>query len=310
MATQLEMFRSSWAVHVRLMAERIWKKSWFGWLLIGASASWYAWWCFHIPSPAKAATVLGFIAAVMVFRSEPGGIEKFFWTIVLFSFLLLEIKAIDQKDHLDEVARQTTESKEREARAQERTSFQELIATEQGLFKHETDLSNETTAQLTGGDTYAVVAPSLIPIVEPNTFPLSVFIGKNCKRRSIPDARIDFRQGPFDTSRQGFLDELSGKAGGIIYAGSIDPGWAQILQTRITPSLAGVTTYYINIFAKNKPSYETLQVRKNQTTGDWEYSYKIIREVVPASGPMTKGKYQTLEETNPTWQRTVFYGAK
>jgi len=112
MAMQLELFRSAWAVRFRVVAERIWRNPWFGWLLIGASASWYAWWCFHIPSPAKAATVLGFIAAVMVFRGEPDGVEKFFWTIVLFSFLLLEIKAIDHKDHLDELARQNAEARE------------------------------------------------------------------------------------------------------------------------------------------------------------------------------------------------------
>jgi hypothetical protein len=112
MALQLELFQSAQAIRLRIVAERIWKNPWFGWFLISTFSVWYAWWCFHIPSPAKAATVLGFIAAIMVFRGEPEGYEKFFWTIVLFSFLLLELKAIDHKDHVDEDTRHATEVRE------------------------------------------------------------------------------------------------------------------------------------------------------------------------------------------------------
>ena len=98
---------------------------------------------------------------------------------------------------------------------------------------------------------------------------------------------------------------LAGKTSTVIFAGSIDPDWSQILSQRITPSLTGVTTYYINIFAKNKPSFETLMVRKNESTGDWEYSLKVIREVTPDTRTK-KGKYVTVEESKPTWLRTVF----
>jgi hypothetical protein len=52
--------------------------------------------------------------------------------------------------------------------------------------------------------------------------------------------------------------------------------------------------------------FMTLQVRKNETTGDWEYSFKVVREVTPETRTR-KAKYSTLEETEPTWLRTVFF---
>lgn len=114
MLRQLEMFRSALAVQLRTKAKSIWKNPWFGWLMIVGFSLWYLWWGYNIPSPAKAATVLGFIAAVMALRGEPEGFEKMFWTIVLFAFLFMELKAIDRKDQDDELARKTQRTEEAE----------------------------------------------------------------------------------------------------------------------------------------------------------------------------------------------------
>jgi hypothetical protein len=258
------------------------------------------------PIPTVAIGFLGVVAAIMTVRADRfTHAERVVWILISFALFIVEMSAIykDRNEH----DRQLTEQRMREdeARRAETKSFQDLIKNGQQLFEHESALSQETVARLTGGDTYAVVHPNLIPVVEPNTFTLTVAIGKNCKRRSIPDAHINLQEAPFDTTRQGLIDMLTGKKGGVIFTGSIDPDWSQILSQRITPALTGVTTYYINIFAKNKPSYETLQVRKNEKTGDWEFSFKVIRQVTPST-PTKKGKYVTLEETKPTWLRTVF----
>lgn len=77
--------------------------------MIGAFSLWYARWCYNLPSPAKAATVLAVIAAIMSYRGEPEGFEKMFWTLVLFAFLFVELRAIDHKDQFDELARQGQE---------------------------------------------------------------------------------------------------------------------------------------------------------------------------------------------------------
>jgi hypothetical protein len=181
MAMQLELFRSPWAVKFRVMAGRLWKNPWFGWFLIGAFASWYAWWCFQIPSPAKAATVLGFIAAVMVFRGEPEGFEKFFWTIVLFAFLLLEIRAIDHKDHLDELARQSAETRETKSFSeigeginkqsrQSQQQFEETVAQQSQDFDETMSRSDvimkglgDSMRMQTGGDSFAYVTFTVEP---------------------------------------------------------------------------------------------------------------------------------------------------
>jgi len=111
-ATQLEFFDSPMAIRVRLMAQSIWKNYWFGWVTILSFSIWYAWWCYHIPSPAKAATLLAVIAAIMAYRAEPEGFEKLFWTLVLFGFLFLELHAIDHKEILDAQERHSTQMEE------------------------------------------------------------------------------------------------------------------------------------------------------------------------------------------------------
>jgi hypothetical protein len=119
---QLELFRSQHVARlraVRMAAQSVWKNPWFGWLLILGFAIWYAWWALPIPSPAKAATVLGVIAAIMALRGDPEGYEKMFWIIVLFAFLFMEIKAIDHKEREDESLRQAQ-------RAEESRQFQQI----------------------------------------------------------------------------------------------------------------------------------------------------------------------------------------
>jgi len=163
MATQLELFSSPRVVHVRLVAQSIWKNSWFGWLMIGAFVLWYAWWCFHVPSPAKAATVLAVIAAIMAYRGEPEGFEKLFWTIVLFAFLFMELKAIDHKESSDEIQRsaaRTQEAKNFETIgegisaqiSQSQQAFSATMTSMKGLLNESREHFGTTIEAVTGGD--------------------------------------------------------------------------------------------------------------------------------------------------------------
>jgi hypothetical protein len=94
MPVQLELFTSPRIVRARILAQSIWKNRWFGWVMIALFSLGYLWWCFHIPSPAKAATVLAVIAAIMAYRGEPEGFEKLFWMLVLFGFLFVELHVL------------------------------------------------------------------------------------------------------------------------------------------------------------------------------------------------------------------------
>jgi hypothetical protein len=171
-------------------------------------------------------------------------------------------------------------------------------------------LSQQGVDQATGGDSYAVVSPIMIPVVQPNTFALSLHVGKNSGKNSVLDAHVYLRQLPIpnEGKQSQFMDVLSGKGDPPVYVGQIDPNWSQTLSARITPFVTGTTSYVVNVFAKNKPTTETLQVRRN-ADGAWEYSYKIIRETT-TGGPNKRGKYKTLEVTSPTWLQTVFIESK
>lgn len=114
MARQLELFSTPLAVKTEIGLRRLWKNRWFWWGMLGLFWLWYLYWCYHIPSPSKAATVLGVVAAVMALRGEPDAIEKFFWVGILFLFLLLELRAIDHKEYLDKIAHDTEVAQQNE----------------------------------------------------------------------------------------------------------------------------------------------------------------------------------------------------
>jgi len=243
MARQSELFRPTWMVTIRIMAEQFWKNPWFGWGLIGLFAVWYATWCFHIPSPAKAATVLGFIAAIMVFRGEPGGIEKFFWTIVLFSFLLLEIKAIDHKDYLDEVSRQMAEVREtksfddigRGINNQSRLSqqqFEETVAQQSLQFDATMKKAQINIDEVTGGSSYAIVFP-IFSTQQPGEFPLMIRVCEKCKY-SVWDAHVYLQSNVSATD-----------LGSLIYEGMVNPTAGVKGYAPITPQPVGETDYRI-----------------------------------------------------------------
>ena len=73
--------------------------------------------------------------------------------------------------------------------------------------------------------------------------------------------------------------------------------------------MTGTTSYVVNVFAKNKPTTETLQVRRNPVNGVWEYSYKIIREKTARDVGKPRD-FETLEVTEPEWRQTMVVKAK
>jgi hypothetical protein len=100
MYRQFELFGLRWAIRLRSIANDIWKSHYFGWALISCSGLGYLYWSSHVPSPGEAVAALAVLAAIMTFRGEIGGLEKFFWMLVLFAFLFMELRAID-KDRAD-----------------------------------------------------------------------------------------------------------------------------------------------------------------------------------------------------------------
>src|ERR1700733_10989743 len=122
MAEQWEMFASDRMSRIRVRADQFWKSSVSGLVILGIAALVFGYWSWHIPSPGKAVPALAVLAAIMTFRADVGGLEKFVWMGVLFAFLFLELRAInkDRKEFLQE---------QESARKEDHRAFQ-LIADE------------------------------------------------------------------------------------------------------------------------------------------------------------------------------------
>jgi hypothetical protein len=147
-----------WAGKMRSFAEGTWGNRWFGWFLI---------WCFGVaylclsspvPSPGKAAVLIAIAAAVMTFRGELGAWERFVWMLVLFSFLFMELKAID-KDRADSAREESVR------RQHENEEFNRIASgLEQSLSQSHTQFNttisklDENLKMALGGDSFCWIS--------------------------------------------------------------------------------------------------------------------------------------------------------
>lgn len=221
----------------------------------------------HLPPVGVYVTIMGLVIAAMSLRKEPGAVEKALWMVLITMLMAAEIRDI-----------YTTA-------AQQSQTFQQisqsLEATKTGLDAAATTLKEERTQQelrfgitmkgvngtidaITGGDSYLIIVPLLVSIAGPNTFRVLASIGKNCEQNRLGDVQIYLRKLPIDDAAQMQSFILTGQSNvPPAFNGVIDPREAQFLQTTITPAMIGETSYFINVFATNKPTIETMKVRLN-----------------------------------------------
>src|ERR1700737_217925 len=77
--------------------EVAWRHWTTGWLLFAIFAIWCLWWTWHIPSIGYAIGALAVVASVMAALMENlKALARFAWIILLFGFLWVETKAIDE----------------------------------------------------------------------------------------------------------------------------------------------------------------------------------------------------------------------
>ncbi len=93
------MVRNRMSVWFHLV-EDIWKKAIMGYFLVVIAVAICVYWYFHIPPPSYSVTFMAVAAGLMALRPKMGGGEKWLWTLVLFSFAGIEIRAIrkDRKE--------------------------------------------------------------------------------------------------------------------------------------------------------------------------------------------------------------------
>src|SRR5215467_13448438 len=74
--------------------EDIWKKKWFGYLLIAVFLAGCVWLNFHIPPSGYGVVAMAVVAGIIAIRPEMGGWERSLWFVLLLLFGGLEIRAI------------------------------------------------------------------------------------------------------------------------------------------------------------------------------------------------------------------------
>jgi len=139
-------------------------------------------------------------------------------------------------------------------------------------------LAEQAANSATGGDSYVMVTPIFTPLAaNQNTFSLAATVCRKCKY-SIPNAHI-FLQ----------ADAKSQSIGTPIYEGTIDPNFFITLPQSITAATTRETTYTVTVLARNKPTIEILKIRANVQAQQWQYSYRIERQVrSPHFNPKTR----------------------
>jgi len=88
-------------VRFRYLVEDVWKGVALGYLLIAVAVALCIHWYFHIPPPSYSVTLMAVAAGLMAMRPEMTGRERWLWTVVLFAFAIVELRAInhDRTEH-------------------------------------------------------------------------------------------------------------------------------------------------------------------------------------------------------------------
>jgi hypothetical protein len=231
--------------------------------------------------------ILGLAAAAVTLMENLDKWEKAAWIILMFSLGALEISNLyrDRNKHDAEVM---------EARKEQNDNFAKDVN------------------QITGGQSYAVVVPLLVGSKEHPLCRLAVFPGNNRERYTLYNVRLSVRALPIpnEGTASQFSDLLLGRNQPLVWNGEIDPETFELLPPNMKIDLpeTGTRSYVANVFARNKPTTETLSVRFNAQSQRWEYSFKIIREL-KSGGPEKPDITETLESSNPEWRSTTFIKA-
>jgi hypothetical protein len=254
-----------------------------------------AYWLHFIPSPGKSVAALAVAATIMTFRKDLTGIEKSFLTFVLFLFLLIEVKAIDQdRDENNAKQKAFFQDQHDNFQAVTQQASTNFSTTTSGLTKAiaglnvvlgatqdvaklaKQDLEN-TTGENSFGFAVPQVAGETVPLVVWNSGDQVLSgVSMTIAHTQDPNWGISFFQ--------------------PIYLGAIGPHEFVPVPVAyaITPrpdEKSGEDNYWITISAQNGTVSESLFFRRRKTTVPWAYSYLVTKHetLKKATKGMPKG---------------------
>jgi hypothetical protein len=299
-----------WCVESRSWFESVWRRQWFGWLLILAFVLLYILWARHIPSPGKSVAALAALAALMAFRSEAGGFEKFVCMLVLIAFLLLEFQSIDQErleaaykegvirdaetKHFAEIA-QGIEDTLRNSELQFRATMEKensVLATTQTVG----ELTKRNLESVSGEGSVPCIIPQSHAVVN-GTVPLVV---KNAGLNNLTGVEVRLLSLPE------FLDGASLFYKRPAELGTLRTEWAKPLPDGITPipDKDGIAYYIAEIWTQNGYYSEVINFRRGKYLLPWAYQYWLQKRQLRVPPTKTDFELQKLVSSKcsqPAW---------
>src|ERR1700730_9795005 len=76
--------------------EKVWRHRAMGWTLLAGFTVLAFYWNSNLPTVGKAIAMLAVVAAIMATLRNVGGFLEFAWVLLLFGFLFVEMRAIDE----------------------------------------------------------------------------------------------------------------------------------------------------------------------------------------------------------------------
>jgi hypothetical protein len=283
-------------------ADSFWNSARSGTALILVFLALAVFYYFNTPSPGKSVAALAVAASLMTFRKEPSGLEKFFWMGVLFVFLFIEVRSIDnyevdsKKSFLDATARQ--EADFGKVLKQNHDEFEATMA-RSGMIQTKTeqaaDLAKDSLENITGGGSVPCVVPQTHAVVN-GVIPLVVW--NRGKKNSLTGLELKV------LAESEFLDQRSLFYKPSAEPGTLHPSWAKPIPTGITPQVDsnGVAHYIIEIWAQNGFYTEVLNFRRGKYDLPWAYQYWLTKQPGAMASP-SKPIRQTVDTKcySPQW---------
>jgi hypothetical protein len=131
--------------NVALLAERfegVYRHSFFGRALLVGFTALAFYWYWHVPTVGYAVGFLAVVAAIMATQKNAGGLFEFLWILLLFGFLFIEMRAInddkkkateDLTKHFDTISQQAQKNL-RDILDDEHKNFKDILTKQQGGF--------------------------------------------------------------------------------------------------------------------------------------------------------------------------------
>ncbi len=294
----------------------------------------------HHPPVGTYIAILGVLAAAVTFRKDTSLPEKALWTILFALLGFAEIRNLyiseqeqieefrtiadglsqangdleQTKKGLDKTAGgldtasenlQTLSDRMTDSSTNARKQFKASMTASNEILRktgEAADMAAEGVANMTGGDSYLIVAPIFIPIKQPNTFELVTTLGKNCKRRTLEDVSILVRKLPIpgEGTVSGYVDQMTSRTRAEAEFHGTVPSTEMLPIGQITPDMIGETTYFVNTTYRNKETIETLIVRRADS-GKWEMSF-TVGQVTNGTPLHPDSIVKPLEVTVPKWR--------